>query len=154
MRWSVPTGATVVVALAALAMLPAAVADNQNDTVLVTKPGVVFHKAGSDDIRGRGIEKSADAALGAGYTPCRICFAKEIAAVYDTAPALPGGAALAGLTGDSMAAEALSTVTQPFGFRIATNRFSSRRRDGIPNPYDDLITVIPGRAEQGAYETR
>src|SRR5262245_42166600 len=94
MRRSARTGMSVVLALGLLAVLPALAADSESGKVLVTRPGVVFHKAGAEDVRGRGVERTMDSALEAGYAPCPVCFAKEISAARNGAP-LPGGAAFA-----------------------------------------------------------
>ena len=154
MRRSVRTGTTVVLALGLLAVLPAIAADNAGDKVLVTRPGVVFHKAGAEDVRGRGVERTMDSALEAGYAPCPVCFAKEISAARDAKPALPGGAAIASST-ESIPAPPVSTVTQPFGFRIASTRLIAHPGQGaIRNPYESLVTVVPGRKSQGAYGER
>jgi len=155
MRLSVRTGVSIVLALACLAILPVLADDSQGGNVVVTKPGVVFHKAGSDDLRGRGLERTVDAALEAGYSPCPLCFAKELAMARTASPDLKGGAAAAQLSSspDSVPAPPVVTVTQPFGLRYATNNGGSRR-GGVQNPYEDLLQVIPGRAEQGAYGDR
>ena len=154
MRRSVRTGTMVVLALALLAVLPAFAADSAGDKVLVTRPGVVFHKAGAEDVRGRGVERTMDSALEAGYAPCPVCFAKEISAARDAKPALPGGAAIASST-ESIPAPPVSTVTQPFGLRFASTRMSSSHpKDAIRNPYEALVTVVPGRTQQGAFGER
>lgn len=150
MRLSVRIGIPVVLALACLAVMPAVADDGQ--TVVVTKPGVVFHKAGAGDLRGRAVERTVDAALEAGYSPCPVCFATELnAARIDES----GGAATAqfAATGDSVPAPPVVTVTQPFGLRYAS-KAANTKRGGVHNPYDDLLVVIPGRAEQGAYGDR
>jgi hypothetical protein len=155
MRLSVRTGFSVVLALACLAILPVVADVSQGGDVVVTKPGVVFHKAGSDDLRGRGLERTVDAAIEAGYSPCPLCFAKELAMARSASPELEGGAATAQFSSspDSVPAPPVSTVTQPFGLRYAS-RDATPQRGGVRNPYDDLLVVIPGRAEQGAYGDR
>ena len=154
MRLSVRTGVSVVLALAALAVLQAFAADSQGGKVVVTRPGVVFHKAGAADVRGRGVERTVDAALEAGYTPCPICFAKEISVARAGSLVRPGGAEVASSSVESIPAPPVSTVTQPFGLRFASTRFLRTPRDGIRNPYDDLVKVVPGRSEQGAFGER
>ena len=67
-------GLAVVFALGVVAVIPALVLADEGETVTVTRPGVVFHAAGSNDFRGRGVERSIGAAINAGYTPCRVCF--------------------------------------------------------------------------------
>ena len=156
MKSSIRTAVSVTLALVVLAILPVLAGDGQGDKVVVTKPGVVFHKAGSGDVRGRGVEKSVDAALEAGYTPCPVCFAKELAAVRGGSPDVMGGASTAKFasTGESIPDPPVSTVTQPFGLRYASTRYLNSAKNGVRNPYEDLRTVIPGRAEQGAYSDR
>jgi hypothetical protein len=155
MRLSVRTGIPVVLALGCLAILPAVATDGQGDKVVVTKPGVVFHKAGSDDLRGRAVEKTVDAAIEAGYAPCPICFARELAMARTGSPEVQGGASTAQFSAspDSVPAPPVVTVTQPFGLKYAS-RDAQPKRGGVRNPYDDLLVVIPGRAEQGAYGDR
>ena len=151
MRLSVRIGIPVVLALACLAVMPAVADDGQ--TVVVTKPGVVFHKAGAGDLRGRAVERTVDAALEAGYSPCPVCFAKELSAARIDAPEGAGAAtAQPAASADSVPAPPVVTVTQPFGLKYAS-RVNSKR-GGVHNPYDDLLVVIPGRAEQGAYGDR
>jgi hypothetical protein len=147
------SGMATAMALALLAVIPAVAGDSQGDRVVVTKPGVVFHKAGAGDIRGRSIERTVDSALESGYAPCPVCFAKEIS-LARTGDSITGGAATASFTGEAIPAPPVSTVTQPFGIRYATSAYSHARRDAIRNPYEDLYTVISGRGEQGAFDTR
>jgi hypothetical protein len=152
MRLSVRIGIPVVLALVCLAFTPASADDGQ--TVVVTKPGVVFHKAGAGDLRGRAVERTVDAALEAGYSPCPVCFAKELSAARIDAPDAGGAATAQGaVSADSIPAPPVSTVTQPFGLRYASKP-ANTKRGGVHNPYDDLLVVIPGRAEQGAYGDR
>ena len=63
MKSAIRSGMAVAVALGVVALIPVLAGESQGDHVLVTKPGVVFHKVGSDDIRGRGVEKTIDGAL-------------------------------------------------------------------------------------------
>jgi len=142
------------VALGVVALIPVLAGESQGDQVVVTKPGVVFHKVGSEDIRGRGVGKTIDGALEAGYTPCPSCFAKEIQAAKTGTMAKSGAATASyGASGESIPAPPVSTVTQPFGLRYASDHTGSAK-DGIRNPYDELYTVVQGRSEQGAYSSR
>lgn len=156
MSLSARAGLAVVLALTLAAVLPAFAGDAQGDNVVVTKPGVVFHKSGSTDIRGRGTDRTIDAALEAGYTPCPICFAKEIAAARGVSPDLKGGSSMATFAGKAQGVPdpPVSNVTQPFGLRVSSTRFNGYPRDAIRNPYDELMQVIPGRYEQGAFGER
>jgi hypothetical protein len=152
MSRNLSSGMAAAMALALLAVIPAVAGDSQGDKVVVTKPGVVFHKAGAGDVRGRAVERTVDSALESGYAPCPVCFAKEISLARTGAPTVPGGAATASFTGEAIPAPPVSTVTQPFGIRYATNVYSHARKDAIRNPYEDIYTVVPGRGEQGAYD--
>jgi len=148
------SGMAVAIALALLVVVPAVAGDNQGDKVVVTKPGVVFHKTGSGDIRGRAVERTVDSALESGYAPCPVCFAKELSLARAGAPDVIGGAATASYTGEAIPAPPVSTVAQPFGIRYATSVYSHARRDAIRSPYEDVYSVIPGRGEQGAFDNR
>lgn len=155
MKSPIRSGMAIAVALGVVALIPVVAGESQGDHVLVTKPGVVFHKTGSEDIRGRGVEKTIDGALEAGYTPCPVCFAKEIQAAKTGTLVKSGGAATAsfGATADGIPAPPVSTVSQPFGVRFASDH-TRGPKDTVRNPYDDLYTVVQGRAEQGAYSSR
>jgi len=156
MRLSARTAAAVTLALGMVAALPAIANADDSGSVVVTRPGVVFHRSGAGDIRGRGFEKSIDSALEAGYSPCPICFAKEISAARGGSVALPGAAATAevSITGQAIPAPPSSTVTQPFGIRYASSRFGGNSKEAIRNPYDLQIRAVPGREEQGAFGER
>src|SRR5262245_15520081 len=130
----VRNGMAAAVALGLLALIPALAADSQGSSVVVTRPGVVFHKAGADDIRGHSVERTIDAALEAGYTPCPVCFAKEIAAARAGTVEIPGAAAPAGYGALSIPAPPAGTVSQPFGLRYATEKFGRPPKDAIKNP--------------------
>lgn len=152
MKSAIRSGMAIAVALGVVALIP--VVAGESEGVVVTKPGVVFHKAGADDIRGRGVEKTIDGALEAGYTPCPACFAKEIQSAKTGTSAKSGASgATFGASGESIPAPPVSTVTQPFGLRYASDH-TTGPKDAVRNPYEDLYTVVQGRAEQGAYGQR
>lgn len=153
MKSAIRSGMALAVALGVVALIPVVAGESKGDQVLVTKPGVVFHKVGSQDIRGRGVEKTVDGALEAGYTPCPVCFAKEIQSAKTTTTARSGAAAPTGTSADGIPAPPVSTVTQPFGLRYATD-YTGSPKNAIRNPYDELYTVVQGRSEQGAYGQR
>jgi hypothetical protein len=140
------------VALGLLAIIPALAGNDQGGNVVVTRPGVVFHKIGAEDVRGHSVEKSMDQALESGYTPCPVCFAKEIAAARGGNTEIPGAAATAAVGAMSIPAPPVSSVSQPFGLRYATEKFGHPPKDAIKNPYDEQNQVVPGRAEQGAFD--
>src|SRR5262245_41504218 len=117
MRRNLRSGLAAASALALLAVLPALAGDAPADQVVVTKPGVVFHKAGAGDIRGRGLDRTVDSALEAGYAPCPVCFAKEISLAKAGAAVSTSGAAAEVDLGEPIPAPPVSTVTQPFGVR-------------------------------------
>ncbi len=146
-------GLVAVLVIACVALVPTLAQADSGDNVVVTRPGVVFHKAGSDDVRGRGFEKTIDAALEAGYTPCQICFGKELAGVgIATASA---GAVVGGFGQAQMGIPAPpgSTVTQPFGLRVVSTNQGTGLRGGTRNPYLPADTIRRA-VDQGAYETR
>lgn len=147
----VRSGFVVIVALGLLAAVPVLAGDDQAGRVMVTRPGVVFHKAGADDIRGRAVERTVDAALEAGYAPCPVCFAKEIASAREVSTAMPGAAATAILGDGSIPAPPVGVVTQPFGLRFASNAYGRNRKEAIPNPYESVNSAAPGASEQGAF---
>ena len=149
---SIRSGLAVAAALGIVALIPVLAADSQGDRVLVTRPGVVFHKAGSDDIRGRALQKSMDQALESGYAPCPVCFAKEIQAAAMTTKA-GGGATMGGRPGmESIPAPPVTTVVQPFGLRYAVD-YGRSTREAVRNPYEHRVMNAPGTAEQGAYSS-
>jgi hypothetical protein len=152
MKKLVRNGMAAAVALGLLALIPVFAADSQGNNVVVTRPGVVFHKAGADDIRGHSVERSVDAALESGYTPCPVCFAKEIAAARSGSVEIPGAAAPSAYGAVSIPAPPTTTVSQPFGLRYATSKFGHPPKEAIKNPYEEQNQVVPGRAEQGAFD--
>jgi hypothetical protein len=140
--------------LGCLALLPAFAGNSRGDQVVVTHPGVVFHKVGAEDIRGRSVEKSVDAALEAGYMPCPVCFAKEITAARSGSVAMPGAASTATFGVASIPTPPVSTVSQPFGLRFASSSFRGGPKEGIQNPYDEINRANPDATEQGAFGGR
>ena len=147
-------GLVAVLVIACVALVPTLAQADSGDSVVVTRPGVVFHKAGSDDIRGRGFEKTIDAALEAGYTPCQICFGKELAGVSGIATA-SAGAVVGGFAQAQrgIPAPPTSTVTQPFGLRVVFTGGKAGLRGGTRDPYLPADTILRA-VDQGAYETR
>ena len=146
----------VVLVLAVVAFAPSAIADDSGDKVIVTRPGVVFHKVGGDDIRGTGVAKSIDAALESGYTPCRVCFGKELGSMQVGSQRLAGGGrgAVLGQASVSIPAPPTSTVTQPFGIKFRTSDLNQNKvREAVRDPYQDLNTRNFA-VESGAFETR
>lgn len=151
MRSNLRSGMAAAVAFALLAVIPAVAGDDLGDKVVVTKPGVVFHKAGASDIRGHAVERTVDGALESGYAPCPVCFAKELSQAK-TGDFTTGGAMVQsfGSMAESIPAPPSSTVTQPFGLRYASAPRLGHP-DGLKDPYADLYTIVHGRSEQGAY---
>ncbi|HXH27678.1 MAG TPA: hypothetical protein VNL37_01465 [Candidatus Polarisedimenticolia bacterium] len=153
MRVSGRAVAAVVMALALAVVLPGLAFADDDSTVVVTRPGVVYHKIGGSDIRGQGVQKSLSEAQAAGYTPCRVCFAKEIASsVKATPPAGAGSVASSahvvhvggpGKTGVS--------VSQPFGVKAFPSGRVHPETGFVRNPYDEPMTVKERGREQGAY---
>ena len=151
MKIAVRAGVAVVLFLAAL--VPVAAQDDPGGTVVVTRPGVVFHKAGGSDLRGRGFEKSLDTALQAGYRPCPICFGRQAGSAANLGPDFASGIALPSFAPEGIPAPPSSTVSQPFGLRAAS---PSRHvgRETFRNPFLLPDTIIDHGREQGAFETR
>ena len=129
-------------------MLPGGQAGADEEKVVVSRPGTVFHKAGSSDIRGRGVEKGLDAAMAAGYQPCRVCYAKE-AAASRLAGASTGAAAVTGLAGNGNGQPSAPSA-QPQGLQIGSLGHRSLRGE-VKDPYSDLGTIRTPSKEQGAY---
>lgn len=130
-------------------MLPGGQAGADEEKVVVSRPGTVFHKAGSSDIRGRGVEKGVDAAMAAGYQPCRICYAKEAAA----SRLVGASTGTAAVTGSASASGRPSppASAQPQGLQVGV-LFGHKSIEGeVRNPYDELRTIRTPSKEQGAY---
>lgn len=149
------TGRSVVViaAVLALAVLVPALAAGDDDTVVVSRPGVVYHKAGSLDVRGRGHERPLSEALAAGYSPCPICFAKAAGTTTGGA-ALLAGSALSVVPRNGVVPPGLihpSSLAQPFGLKIGTLYPPHGFRDGVRDPYVEPHTITRPASEQGAY---
>ena len=138
-------------ALAIAAFLPAPAVADGDVSVVVSRPGVVFHKAGSGDIRGKGHEKSLSAALASGYNPCKDCFGRQISADLRGAGAAGAAVTSSAFGGPGFTPPGLSmpTISQPFGLRAQQLR-GRRGSKGIHNPYCEVSIRFPG-PEQGAY---
>ncbi len=136
------------------AFLPALVSGDE-EMVVVTRPGTVFHRAGSTDLRGHGYEKPLAQALASGYLPCQSCFAKISSGSLRSGAAL--GAASAASFGEHVVVppglRAGSTVSQPFGVQIGRLHSGGQEREGVRDPYEQLETIIKPGKEQGAFET-
>ncbi len=74
-------------------------AGDDETLVIVSRPGVVFHKTGSIDVRGRGHERPMTEALASGYVPCKKCFGRPVSEAVNGA-----GAAGASTTSSSSVA--------------------------------------------------
>lgn len=141
----------VVLALGVVAVIPTLVLA-EGETVVVTRPGVVFHTSGSNDFRGRGVERSIGAAINAGYTPCRVCFGKNLGSLPSHTPEIGTGAPVASFTTTNIPAPPVSTVTQPFGVRLPSSTSSRIPKGGVRNPYENPRRPVT-LGEQGAFET-
>ena len=155
MRRSTGVGVTLFVGLALViaAFLPTPVVADGDDGVVVSRPGVVFHKAGSSDIRGKGHGKSLSAALAAGYSPCKVCFGRQISVDLRGAGAA-GASATSSASGPPILPPGHSTptISQPFGLKGQPRRGGNGAAHAIRNPYAACRCSIrfPG-LEQGAY---
>ncbi len=153
MRVAQYLAALAVIGLVMTAVPPAPLADDADDRVIVTRPGVVFHKIDGDDIRGTGVTKSIDAALESGYTPCRVCFGKELGSMRPGSQRSGAGGpgVVLGEASVSIPAPPSSTVMQPFGVKIGNPH--KGRSKGLRNPYDTPETRN-FTIEHGAFEQR
>jgi hypothetical protein len=128
-------------------MLPGGQLGADEEKVVVSRPGTVFHRAGSSDIRGQGVEKSVDVAMAAGYQPCRVCFAKQAAS--STLVGASGGATVSGSSSGGGRPSPPASA-QPSGVQFGT--LGHRSHDGeTTDPYDSLRTIRTPSKEQGAY---
>ena len=156
MRRSTGVGVTLLVglALAIVAFLPAPVVADGDDGVVVSRPGVVFHKAGSSDIRGKGHGKSLSSALAAGYSPCKVCFGRQVSVDMRGAGAAGASATSRAMGGPPIIPPGHGTpvISQPFGLRIQPPHRGRGGAHSVHNPYS-LVGIsmrFPG-PEQGAY---
>jgi hypothetical protein len=138
--------AAVVVA----AMLPGGMVGADEEKVVVSRPGTVFHRVGSTDVRGRGVEKNLGVAMAAGYQPCHVCFARE-ASASRVMGASTGAAAQAGMgQGHGYGNGPSSSSGQPSGLQIGSLGHGPRE-GSVEDPYEDLDTIRRPGKEQGAY---
>lgn len=143
-------GVLLLAAVVLAAMLPGGMVGADEEKVVVSRPGTVFHLVGSADIRGRGVEKSLEVAMAAGYQPCHVCFAREASASRVTG-ASTGAAAQGSMgRGHGFGNTPSSSSGQPSGLQIGS--LSNRSHEvGIEDPYEDLDTIRRPGKEQGAY---
>jgi len=143
--------ALVVALVGAIPLLMNGSASADEATVVVSRPGTVFHLVGSSDIRGRGHTKAISEALEAGYSPCPSCFASEAKSSRSLTVTTSGATSLsAGTAFVAASAATLGPITAPFGLKQGTVyrvSFGDAGRD----PYGDLDTIRNPGAEQGAY---
>ena len=128
-------------------MLPGGQLGADEEKVVVSRPGTVFHRAGSSDIRGQGVEKGLDVAMSAGYQPCRVCYATK--AAPSTTAVASGGATVSGARGGGNGHPSAPSA-QPSGVQFGT--LSHRSHEGEQeDPYANLRTIRTPGKEQGAY---
>ncbi|MBI1950422.1 MAG: hypothetical protein HYS34_03550 [Acidobacteria bacterium] len=140
----------VLAAVAVAAVLPGTMVGADEEKVVVSRPGTVFHLPGASDIRGRGFEKGLDAAMAAGYQPCRVCFAKEAAASRVTGASTGAAALAASGRGHGYGNTPSSNAGQPSGLQVGS--LGHRSLEGeVKDPYEDLRTIRTPSKEQGAY---
>jgi len=149
-----PGRTAVFLALAGLLVALAPVLAGDDETVLISRPGTVFHKSGATDMRGRGLERPLSQVLATGYTPCPVCFAKSTQANLRVS-GTPGAAA-SPASGDALAIphgqRGSLTVTQPNGVQVGrVNPPGGAERGGIPNPFEQVSKIINPGKEEGAY---
>ena len=153
MRASVRAGVALAAVMALAAVVPSPAAGDDGDKVVVSRPGVVFHAAGSNDVRGRGTEKSREEALASGYTPCPTCFAARTVPVASSSVALAArvGAASSGGRLGYPGHQIPAPLAQPFGLRCFPSRGGAGTRAAVKNPYREPETIRNPGHEQGAY---
>lgn len=127
-----------------------------DETVLITRPGVVFHKAGSSDFHGRGVERSLSQAQATGYLPCGVCFGKTMSTMTSRNGLSPSlldraiGTSVVGLPPGL--ARMTSVATQPNGTKPGTLYGSGLGREAIHDPFEAPRTIQRPAKEQGAYD--
>jgi hypothetical protein len=144
MKWVLTAGAAVVIALCLLFFVSTFAVGDDGGTVLVTRPGVVFHKTGASDLRGRGVEKPVAEAMAAGYVPCKVCFANHAASSKISAtPSTGASSAVLGIAAPLTISAGTSfsgNDQAPDGW--AYHPYGAKVRGGIDDPYrvPDTIT--------------
>lgn len=138
----------LVAAVVVAAMLPGGQAGADEEKVVVSRPGTVFHRAGSSDIRGRGVEKGLDVAMAAGYQPCRVCYAKEAGA--SRLEGASAGATLSSSGKGNGGGHPSPPSAQPQGLQFGVLGHKAVP-DAVQDPYRDLHTIRTPSKEQGAY---
>jgi len=147
----------LVVAALLVTVLPA-IALCDEETVVVSRPGVVFHKAGSLDVRGHAYGKSLSQAVAAGYMPCPICFGK---AESSARPTMSGGAfgssqfAMGHLVVAASHAGGVFVIHQASGVKVGVVHAQGGEGGGLPDPYilNQTMRLKPA-FDQGAYSSR
>lgn len=145
------SGVLLLAAVFVAAVLPGTWVGADEEKVVVSRPGTVFHMAGSTDIRGRGVEKSLDAAMTAGYQPCHVCYARQVSASR-LSGASAGAAAAAGFGRGHGGGLPLpgTSVVQPAGLQIGS-LYQPHVDKTVKDPYEELDTIRFPAKEQGAY---
>jgi hypothetical protein len=149
-------GVVALVAAALLVTVLPAIAMCDEESVVVSRPGVIFHKVGSQDVRGHAYGKSLSQAVAAGYTPCPICFGK---AESSARPAMTAGAfgssfAMGHLVVAASQAGGVFVIHQASGVQLGVVHAQGSGGRGIPDPYilNQTMRIKP-LAEEGAYST-
>ncbi len=151
-QWST---VAVIVAAVLVTMLPATLSVADEQGVVVSRPGTVFHRSGATDVRGRGYSKTLESALAAGYSPCAVCYASAASGQVSASRLGAGGAAAIaeGGPGYGVPPKSVTEATQPFGLKQPSTHGMGLRKGAVKNPFVDPATMrYPGR-EQGAYAT-
>jgi hypothetical protein len=147
--------AVIVLAVAVAVVLPGVALGDDDSTVVVSRPGVVYHRVGSGDLRGQGMQKSLADAQAAGYIPCPVCFAKETgSSVQIGSPHVAAGTA--GSTAQVVHlgnGRSTVSVAQPFGLKAFVSGRAHPQQGYVRNPYEDPMTIKSRGREQGAYGT-
>ena len=144
------SGVLLLAAVFVAAVLPGVFMGADEEKVVVSRPGTVFHKPGSTDIRGRGVEKSLDVAMAAGYQPCHVCYAREASASRLTGASAGAAATSFGRGHGGGRPSPGTSLVQPAGLQVGSLH-QPRAGKTVKDPYEDLDTIRFPAKEQGAY---
>jgi hypothetical protein len=145
----------VIVTAALVTSTPATLSVADEQSVVVSRPGTVFHRPEATDVRGRGYSKTLGSALAAGYSPCAVCYASTASGRL-SAPRLGAGGAAAvaeGGPGYGVPPKSVTEATQPFGLKQPSTHRSGLGKGAVKNPFVDPETLRDPGPEQGAYAT-
>jgi hypothetical protein len=140
--------AAMVIGLAIVTLPSLAFASESSDHVVITRPGVVFHKVGAGDTRGRSVEKTIKAAVEGGYAACRVCFGNDPGLMqFDPRSLAAAGTSVGlGVSTSNISISPQSTVMQPFGVKARAHKPGGINCHAIGDPFALPETRRFGRA--------